>query len=93
MNDAVTYSELRSNLKFYLDKVCDEHEPLLIKRRDLPDVVLVARDDYEKMDETAYLNASPANAAHLRKALETPIEEYVVYESMEAFKKEWGIED
>ncbi|WP_245534760.1 type II toxin-antitoxin system Phd/YefM family antitoxin [Treponema primitia] len=31
--DAVTYTDLRQNLKTYMDKVFQDHDPLIITRR------------------------------------------------------------
>ncbi len=70
MQESITYSTLREHLKDYLDKVCDDREPILVTRRNGGDVVLVCRDDYERMDETARIRHSPKNARRILKALE-----------------------
>jgi antitoxin YefM len=49
-----------------------------VTRRNGGDVVILAREDYEAMDETAYLLRSPANAKRLYEALRRPAEERVV---------------
>jgi antitoxin YefM len=69
MQRAVSYSELRKKLKTGCDQVCDQREPLLIKRRRGGDVVLMAKEDYESLEETAYLLSSPENARRLFDAL------------------------
>ena len=69
MNDTVTYSELRDNLKGVLDKVCRDHAPLLVTRQRGEDVIILSKDDYDALDETAYLLKSPKNAERLRKAV------------------------
>ena len=70
MSRALSYSQLRAELKSVLDEVCDTHEPAYVTRRNGGDVVILAREDYESMDETAYLLRSPANARRLYEALE-----------------------
>jgi len=59
MQREVSYSELRQKLKAACDQVCDRHEPLLVRRRSGGDVVLTAKEDYEALEETAYLLSSP----------------------------------
>ena len=69
MPRALTYSRLRAELKSVLDEVCDNREPVYVSRRKGGDVVILSREDYESLDETAYLLRSPANARRLDAAL------------------------
>ena len=54
MRDRISYSRLRRSLKAACDQVCDRHEPLVIERRRGGDVVLLAKEDYAALEETAY---------------------------------------
>ena len=65
MNMTISYSRLRDNLKSTCDQVCEEHEPVLVKRQNGDNVVLVAEEDYSSLIETAYLMRSPTNAKRL----------------------------
>ena len=67
--DAVIYSDLRRNLKRYLDHVYNEHEPLIITRRNNKNLVLLSIDDYNSIKETNYLLSSPKNAERLISSL------------------------
>jgi antitoxin YefM len=69
MNESISYSDLRDNLKHAFDKVCTEHIPLLVNRRNGEDVVILSKYDYESLEETAYLLRSPKNARRLIEAL------------------------
>ena len=69
MLDTVSYSDFRAHLKNYLDKVCDDSQPLRIMRRNGKRVVILSEEDFQSLDETAYLLASPANAKRLKSAL------------------------
>jgi antitoxin YefM len=69
MNDSISYSDLRSNLKKAFDKVCNEHAPLLVNRRNGEDVVIISKEDFSSLEETAYLLKSPKNARRLLEAL------------------------
>jgi antitoxin YefM len=91
MQRAVSYSELRKKLKTVCDQVCDRHEPLLIKRRGGGDVVLMAKEDYESLEETAYLLSSPENARRLFEALRRRSEDRSVFASIEALRHEVGV--
>ncbi|AZQ43025.1 type II toxin-antitoxin system Phd/YefM family antitoxin [Nonlabens ponticola] len=53
--DVVNYSEFRSNLKFWFDKVITDVSDLVIKRKGGKDLVLISLDEYNSMKETAYL--------------------------------------
>lgn len=61
----ITYSEVRSKLAETMEKVCDDHTPVIITRKNSRSVVMISLDDYEAMEETAYLLRSPENARRL----------------------------
>ncbi len=66
---ALSYSEARGNLKAVMDRVCNDHEPLVVTRRRGENIVLISQEDYESFVETDYLLSSPANARHLLESL------------------------
>ena len=51
----VNYTDLRLNLKKWLDLVVDDVEELIIKRKDNKDLVLVSLEEYNSLKETSYL--------------------------------------
>lgn len=63
--DVVTYSKARQHLKEVLDRVTDDHVPVIISRRDGAPAVLVSLDDWNGMQETAWLMGTSANRAAL----------------------------
>lgn len=63
--DAITYSRARSQFAKTMERVCDDHEPVVITRRDNESVVMISLADYEALEETAYLLRSPRNARRL----------------------------
>ena len=69
--NAVTYSQVRSNLAKTMDEVCDDHSPIIITRKSQRSVVMISLEDYQALEETAYLLRSPKNA---RRLLESIIE-------------------
>jgi antitoxin YefM len=62
---AISYTKLRTNLAKTLDKVEEDHSPILITRQNGTPAVLISLDDYNAFEETAYLMRSPANAMNL----------------------------
>jgi antitoxin YefM len=64
-----TYTALRENLASYLDRVVDDREVVVVKRRGNRDVAIIATDELAGLEETAYLLRSPANARRLSQAL------------------------
>lgn len=66
---STTYSTARRNLKSVFDRVCRDHEPVVITRRSGGNVVVLAEEDFSSLEETAYLLRSPANARRLLEAV------------------------
>ena len=52
-----------------MDRVCDDHEPIIITRAGDPSVVMISLADYKALEETAYLLRSPRNAKRLLEAI------------------------
>ncbi|MDO9164281.1 MAG: type II toxin-antitoxin system prevent-host-death family antitoxin [Methylococcaceae bacterium] len=67
--DTISYSNFRSHLAKTLDKVNDDHTPIIITRQNGKPAVLISLEDYKSYEETAYLMASPKNAARLNQAI------------------------
>ena len=67
--NALTYSQARSNLAGTMDKVCDDHTPIIITRKNQRSVVMISLEDYESLEETAYLLRSPRNARRLLESI------------------------
>lgn len=67
--DAKSYSSVRKDLAKTMEKVCDDHSPIIITRKNARAVVMMSLDDYNSIEETAYLLRSPANAKRLRESI------------------------
>ncbi len=67
--EAITYTHARSNLARTMEKVCDDHAPVIITRKNQRSVVMIALEDYQSLEETAYLLRSPTNARRLLEAV------------------------
>jgi antitoxin YefM len=66
--DAMTYTSVRANLASTMDRVCEDHEALIITRNGEQAVVMLSLEDYKALEETAYLLRAPANAKRLLSA-------------------------
>jgi len=64
-----TYTEARENLSNIIEKVCEDHDPLVITKRRDKAVVMISLEDYESMEETAYLLRSPRNMQRLLESI------------------------
>ena len=67
--DAISYTAARANLAKTMERVCEDHAPVIITRKRETPVVMVSLEDYQAMEETAYLLRSPANARHLLESM------------------------
>ena len=66
--DAMTYTSVRANLASTMDRVCEDHEALIITRNGEQAVVMLSLEDYKALEETAYLLRTPSNAKRLLSA-------------------------
>ncbi|WP_137892293.1 type II toxin-antitoxin system prevent-host-death family antitoxin [Ramlibacter sp. 2FC] len=67
--DAITYSAARARLADTMNRVCDDHEPIIITRSGQQAVVMISLDDFKAMEETAYLLRAPKNAQRLLESI------------------------
>ncbi len=67
--DTISYSAFRSKLASTLDKVNDDHKPILITRQNGKPAVVISLEDFQAYEETAYLMASPKNAERLNASI------------------------
>lgn len=64
-----TYTEARERLSDIIEKVCEDHDPLIITKRRDKAVVMMSLEDYESLKETSYLLRSPRNARRLLESI------------------------
>ena len=67
---AITYTAARQSLAKTMESVCKDHSPVIVTRKTNDSVVIMSLEDYEALEETAYLLRSPVNAARLIKAIQ-----------------------
>jgi antitoxin YefM len=67
--NAITYTHARSHLAETMEKVCDDHAPVIITRKNERSVVMLSLEDYQSLEETVYLLRSPKNARRLLESI------------------------
>jgi antitoxin YefM len=66
---AISASDARKRLFPLIEQVNDDHTPIEIVSKH-GNAVLVSKEDWDSMEETAYLLRSPANAEWLTRSME-----------------------
>ena len=66
---AISYTAARENLAATMNKVCEDHAPIIITRNRDQAVVMMSLQDYESLEETAYLLKNPKNAKRIMSAV------------------------
>ena len=67
--DAITYTAARQNFAKTMEKVCNDHSPIIVTRKSSNSVVIMSLEDYESLEETAYLLRSPKNTKRLLESI------------------------
>jgi len=68
--DAISYSNARANLSKTMDRVCLDHSPVIITRQKEASVVMLSLEDFQALEETAYLMRNPKNARRLLDSIQ-----------------------
>ena len=66
---SISYTAARSNLVKTMEQVCQDHAPIAITREGEGAVVMISMEDFQALEETAYLLRSPKNARRLIEAV------------------------
>ena len=67
--DAISYTVACANLSKTMRRVCNDYTPVIITRKSESPVVMISLEDYQSMEETAYLLRSPENARNLLESI------------------------
>ena len=86
-----TYTKLRDELASFLDRVTDDNEVVVVKRRGAKDVALIPADELSGLLETAHLLRSPRNAERLLRTLRQIEREEGKTQTIDELRKEVGL--
>ena len=67
--NAISINSAQNNLDNIMDQVCGDRLPIVITRSDKPAVIIMSLEDYQSLEETAYLMRSPNNAKRLIESI------------------------
>jgi len=67
--EVITYTAARQNLSKTMAKVCRNHAPMIVTRKSSESVVIMSLEEYEALEETAYLMRSPKNTRRLIESI------------------------
>ncbi|NLK77424.1 MAG: prevent-host-death protein [Clostridiales bacterium] len=67
---AVNYTNLRDNMKTYMDKVTDDYETMIVTRKNNKNVVMLSEETYNNLMENAYIMGNKANYDWLMESKE-----------------------
>jgi len=83
-----TYTSLRQNLASVLDRVVNEHEVVIVRRKGDKRVAMVPADELAGLMETAHLLRSPKNAKRLLSSLRRATSRKGKSESLDKLRQE-----
>jgi antitoxin YefM len=89
----LTYTQARAKLAALFDKVINDREVVIIRRRGTEDVALISAAELTSLMETAYLLRSPKNAERLLTALIRAQRETLPPQSVEELRREVGLDE
>ena len=58
---AVNYTNLRDNMKSYMDKVTEDYETMIVTRKDNKNVVMLSEESYNNLMENIYVMGDKFN--------------------------------
>jgi antitoxin YefM len=67
--ETITYTAARQNLAKTMEKVCKDRAPMIVTRKSSESVVIMSLQDFEALEETAYLLRSPKNTRRLIESI------------------------
>jgi antitoxin YefM len=86
-----SYTHLRQSLASVLDRVANDREIVIVRRKGDKKVALIPADELAGLLETAYLLRSPKNAQRLLAALRRATARKGKPEPRDQFRREMGL--
>jgi antitoxin YefM len=67
----LSVNKFRANLKSYVDRAINSHEPLKIKRREGKNFVVIGIEDWEREQETLYVLQNSSLIKQITESIKT----------------------
>lgn len=64
---SVNFTNLRDNMKKYMDKITDDYETMIVTRKDNKNVVMLSEESYNNLMENIYVMGNKENYDWLMK--------------------------
>jgi len=58
---AVNYTNLRDNMKTYMDKVTDDYETMIVTRKNNKNIVMISEEAFNNLMENVHVMGNKAN--------------------------------
>lgn len=58
---AVNYTNLRENMKSYMDRVTDDYETMIVTRKDNKNIVMLSEESYNNLMENVHVMGNKFN--------------------------------
>ena len=84
---AVNYTNIRANLKTYMDKTREDFETIVITSKN-GNVVMISEEEYNNLMENMFIMNNPAMRAHLDHSIQQLINGETVLKTLDDLKKE-----
>ena len=82
---ATNYTNVRMNLKSYMDKAKNDYETIVITSKD-GNVVMMSEEKYNNLIENLFIMSNPAMVSHLEKSVNQLIKGKVVTKTFDELK-------
>lgn len=67
--DTETYSNISNHLRYFMKKVNDDIEPLIVtSKKHNNDCILISKGEYDNLIENIYIRSSQANVEYIMKS-------------------------
>ena len=86
-----TYSSLRENLASVMDRIVNDREVVIVRRKGDQKVAMISADELSGLLETAHLLRSPKNAQRLLDAMASLKQGKAKTRSLEKLREELGL--
>jgi antitoxin YefM len=86
-----TYTNLRQSLASVLDRVANDHEVVIVRRKGDRRVAMVPADELAGLMETAHLLRSPKNAQRLLTALNRAAARKGKVQTLDKLRRDLGL--
>ena len=83
---AANYTNVRANLKSYMDKAKNDYETIVITSKD-GNVVMLSEEEYNNMKENLFIMSNPAMVKRLNESIEQIINGQFVELSLNELKE------